>query len=72
MKAVGDYIIVMDKEVQQKNTLGLIVNEQTDDNIRYIVGKVVTVGGDVKEINPNSLVYFDRVAGSSFRFKGEK
>jgi co-chaperonin GroES (HSP10) len=72
MRAVGDYIIVNDDEIQQTNSLGLVITEQSDNNIRYIVGKVVTVGGDVKEIKPNSTVYFDKVAGSNFRYKGEK
>jgi len=72
MRAVGDYIIVNDEEIQQTNSLGLVITEQSDKNIRYIVGKVVTVGGDVKEIRPDSVVYFDKVAGSSFRYKGDK
>lgn len=38
MKAVGNYIIVTDKEVVQKNSLGLIISETADHNIRYIEG----------------------------------
>ena len=72
MKAVGTYIIVKDQPIQQKNALGLVLTEDTDDNIRYIIGEVVSVGGDVKEINPGSKVYFDKVAGSNLRVKGEK
>jgi co-chaperonin GroES (HSP10) len=72
MKAVGSYIIVKDEPVQQKNSLGLVLTERTDDNIRYIVGEVVSVGGEVKEINVGDKVYFDKVAGSNLRFKAEK
>ena len=48
MKAVGDYIIVKDEEIEQKNSLGLLVTQMTDNNIRYITGEVVSVGGEVK------------------------
>jgi len=72
MKAVGDYIIVKDEPVQQTNSLGLVVTEMTDNNIRYITGEVVSVGGEVKEITEGSTVYFDKVAGSGFRFKGDR
>jgi co-chaperonin GroES (HSP10) len=72
MRAVGTYIIVKDEPVQQKNKLGLVLTESTDDNIRYIIGEVVSVGADVKEIQPGSRVYFDKVAGSNVRVDGEK
>ena len=37
MKAVGNFIIVKDDEVVQKNELGLIITEKSDMNIRYII-----------------------------------
>ena len=72
MKAVGSYIIIKDDEVVQKNELGLIITEKSDNNIRYIIGEVVSVGDDVKEVNPGQFVYFDKVAGSELRIKGTK
>jgi co-chaperonin GroES (HSP10) len=72
MKAVGSFIIVKDEEVIQKNELGLIMTEKSDNNIRYVIGEVVTVGDDVKEVYPGQFVYFDKIAGSELRLKGEK
>ena len=72
MKAVGSFIIVRDEEVVQKNELGLIMTEKSDNNIRYVIGEVVTVGDDVKEVFPGQLVYFDKISGSELRLKGEK
>lgn len=72
MKAVGTYIIVKDEPIQQTNSLGLVVTELSDNNIRYITGEVVSVGGEVKEIKPGATVYFDKVAGSGFRYKGDR
>ena len=61
MKAVGNYIIVKDEEVIQKNDLGLIITEESDNNIRYIIGEVVSVGADVKEVEVGGKVYFDKI-----------
>ena len=72
MKAVGNYIIVKDEEVIQKNDLGLIITEESDNNIRYIIGEVVSVGADVKEVEVGCRVYFDKIAGSNLRVNGEK
>lgn len=72
MKAVGSYIIVKDEEVIQKNDLGLIITEESDNNIRYIIGEVVSVGADVKEVKIGGRVYFDKIAGSSLRVNGTK
>ena len=72
MKAEGNYIIVKDEEVIQKNDLGLIITEESDNNIRYIIGEVVSVGADVKEVEVGGKVYFDKIAGSSLRVNGTK
>ena len=72
MKAVGSYIIVKDEEVIQKNDLGIIITEESDNNIRYIIGEVVSVGADVKEVEVGGKVYFDKIAGSSLRVNGKK
>lgn len=72
MKAVGSFIIIRDEEVIQKNELGLIMTEKSDNNIRYIIGEVITVGDDVKEVTPGQFVYFDKISGSELRIKGDK
>ena len=58
MKAVGSFIIVKDEEVIQKNDLGLIITEESDNNIRYIIGEVVSVGADVKEVEVGGSTEF--------------
>lgn len=72
MKAVGNYIIVTDKEVVQKNSLGLIISETADHNIRYIEGLVISKGDSVKSVEVGDRIYFDKVAGSKIRLRGEK
>ena len=72
MKAVGDFIIVEDGEVYQKNELGLIISDKSDLNMRYIIVKVITIGELVKEVKEGMVLYFDKVAGSDIRIKGDK
>lgn len=72
MRAVGSFIIVTDEETHQKNDLGLIISESVDQNVRYLIGKVVTVGEEVKEVRKDALVYYDKVAGSPVRIEGVK
>lgn len=72
MKAVGSFIIVKAEEVVQENDLGLIITEQSDINIRYIIGEVVTVGEHVKEVMPGQYVYYDKISGSELRVAGDK
>ena len=72
MKAVGTYIIVKDEPLEQTNSLGHLITERSDNKIRYITGEVVSVGGEVKEIKPGDVVYFDKVAGSSFRYQSDR
>jgi co-chaperonin GroES (HSP10) len=72
MKAIGNYIIVTDKEVVQKNSLGLIISEGSDQNIRYIEGTVISVGDLVKSVEVGDQIYFDKVAGSKIRLRGQK
>ena len=45
---------------------------KSDLNIRYVVGEVVTTGDLVKEVKEGSFVYFDKVAGSELRIKGNR
>lgn len=72
MKAIGNYIIVTDEEVVQKNNLGLIISEEADQNIRYIEGLVISVGDKTVAVEVGDRVYFDKVAGSRIRLKGKK
>tara|TARA_R100000951_G_scaffold82025_1_gene69710 strand:+ start:771 stop:1049 length:279 start_codon:yes stop_codon:yes gene_type:complete len=72
MKAVGSFIIVKDNEVIQENELGLIVTEQADKNIRYVISEVVTCGADVKEVHSGQFVYYDKISGSELRVKGKR
>ena len=50
----------------------MLFRSESDNNIRYIIGEVVSVGADVKEVEVGGKVYFDKIAGSSLRVNGTK
>tara|TARA_Y100000004_G_C8607247_1_gene283155 strand:+ start:122 stop:382 length:261 start_codon:yes stop_codon:yes gene_type:complete len=64
MKAVGKYIVINPIEEKQKETeSGLILTEKNREDIRYRKAVVEVVGDEVKGINENDVVYYDRHAG---------
>ena len=69
MKAVN-YFVVIDKiKQQEKKTSGLIMTENTNDDIRYFKGNVISVGNLVEGINEKDTVWYDKHAGHGIEFK---
>jgi len=69
MKAVN-YFVVIDKiKQEEKKTSGLIMTENTNDDIRYFKGNVISVGNLVEGINEKDTVWYDKHAGHGIEFK---
>ena len=69
MKAVY-YFVVIDKiKQEEKKTSGLIMTENTNDDIRYFKGNVISVGNLVEGINEKDTVWYDKHAGHGIEFK---
>jgi co-chaperonin GroES (HSP10) len=64
MKAVGKYIIIeKDNKTTQKTKGGLILDENSREDIRYRKSKVISVGSEVLAMKKNDEIYYDRHAG---------
>ena len=63
MKAVNFYIIVDKIKEQPKSTSGFVLSESQNEDVRYIKGKVVSVGDKVEGINDNDTVWYDKHTG---------
>ncbi len=64
MKAVGKYIVIDPiKETDMTTKGGLILAEKQREDIRYRRAKVVEPGSDVKLLNKDDEVYYDKAAG---------
>jgi co-chaperonin GroES (HSP10) len=71
MKALGDKVLIRRVEEEVKDSLGLIVTELTDKDVRHKRAVVVSVGDKVAGLNEGDEVLYDMAAGSSVRIKGQ-
>ena len=64
MKAIGrNLIIEKTKEGTTKTKGGLLLGEKHKDDIRYTKATILAVGDEIKGLNENDTIYFDRHAG---------
>ena len=71
MQAVNYYIVVENIKVEPKKVGGLILNDKTDTDNRYIKAKILSIGNLVKGVSENDIVYYDRHAGHSIQVKDD-
>ena len=69
MKAVNHYIIIDIIKNEPKKVAGLILTEETDEDNRYLKGKVISIGNNVVGINEGDIVYYDKHAGHGIQHK---
>lgn len=69
MKAVNNFVIIDKIKQEEKNTSGLIMTEDTNKDVRYLKGKVISVGGLVEGISEQDTVWYDKHAGHGIEFK---
>ena len=64
MKAVGKNLIInVTKEGTTKTKGGLLLAENQREDIRYVEASIVSIGDEVKGLNKEDIIYFDRHAG---------
>lgn len=72
MKAIGSNIIIDKlKEGTTSTKGGLFLAESHREDIRYVEGKVISLGKDVVGIKENDVIYFDRHAGHKIEINKE-
>ena len=69
MKADNNFVIIDKIKQEEKNTSGLIMTEDTNKDVRYLKGKVISVGGLVEGISEQDTVWYDKHAGHGIEFK---
>jgi len=69
MKAVGKFIVIEPIKTDGKTSGGLLLTEETREDIRYRQGKVVEPGSDVTVLNKGDLIYYDKNAGFGIDIK---
>ena len=71
-KAIGSFVVLQKEKEEVKNSMGLIMTEANEKDIRYKLAKVKSVGSDVSGICDGDSVYFDSASGSDIRINGDK
>jgi len=73
MKAIGKYIVVKPiKEVDVRTKGGLILAEKQREDVRYRRANVVEPGSDVKVLQKEDEVYYDKAAGFNIEIDKEE
>ncbi len=68
MRAINNYIIVEKKKDEPKKVAGLIVNETTDVDNRYVKAAIITKGNLVEGVEVGDTVHYDRHAGHGIQW----
>ena len=68
MKAVNNYIIITEVKEEKKSENGLLIMDQHTNDIRYLKGKVVSVGENTIGVKENDTIYYDRHAGHGIEY----
>ena len=68
MKAINSFLVVDKIKEKPKPEKGLILTESQADDIRYLRGKVISVGDQIKGIKENDTVWYDKNAGHGIEF----
>jgi|SaaInlV_100m_DNA_5_1039725.scaffolds.fasta_scaffold57948_2 co-chaperonin GroES (HSP10) len=72
MKALNDYVIVIQEETNKDNkTVGGIILT-TEVNTGHKPGRVIAVGCNVKNVEPGQICYFNWQTSQPFTDDGQK
>ncbi len=63
MKAINYYVIVDKIKEAPKKVGGLELTEDQNDDVRYLKGKVISVGDQVPVVKKDNIVRYDKHAG---------
>ena len=68
MKAVNNYIIIEKIKEEPKKQNGLLITDNHTKDIRYLKGKIVSVGNLTEGLKENDIIYYDRHAGHGIEY----
>jgi co-chaperonin GroES (HSP10) len=68
MKAVNNYIIIEKIKEEPKKQNGLLITDNHTKDIRYLKGKIISVGNLTEGLKENDIIYYDRHAGHGVEF----
>lgn len=71
MKAINNYIIIEKIKEEPKKSNGLILTDNHTKDVRYLKGRIISVGNLTEGLKENDTIYYDRHAGHAIEY-GER
>lgn len=71
MQAVNHYIIIEKIKEEPKNVGGFIMTENNATDVRYLKGKVISVGNNTEVLKQGDVIYYDKHAGHGIDWDGK-
>ena len=71
MKAINYYVVIEKIKEAPKKVGGLELTEDQNKDVRYLKGKVISVGHLAEVLNENDIVYYDKMQGHGIEWKGK-
>ena len=63
MQAINYYVVFEKIKEQPKKVGGFELTEDQNTDVRYLKGKVVSVGNLVEVVKPGDIIHYDKHAG---------
>lgn len=63
MKAINHFVIVQKIKEEPKKVGGLELTEKQNTDVRYIKGRVISIGDQIDILQEGDLIRYDRHAG---------
>jgi co-chaperonin GroES (HSP10) len=71
MQAINHFIVIEKIKEAPKNIGGLEITQSQNNDIRYLRGKVISVGNKIDFLNEGDVVMYDKHAGHGINWKEE-
>ncbi len=68
MQAINNFIVIETIKEETKKEKGLLIMDQHVDDIRYLKGKIISVGNLTEGIKIGDTIYYDRRAGHGIEY----
>jgi co-chaperonin GroES (HSP10) len=68
MKAINNYIIIQKIKEEPKKQNGLFITDNHTKDVRYLKGKIISVGNLTEGLKENDIIYYDRHAGHGIEY----
>ena len=68
MKAINYYIVIEKIKEKPKSESGFVLTETQNEDIRFVKGRVISVGDQINGIKENDIVHYDKHAGHGIEF----